>query len=170
MIAGTLISSPDRADLVAVCHAWLDYRGAAVPEVYGIPQDILPAVLAPLGRVEPVGQSFPVYKVAGPEDGGHAIDVALPRRESKRGRGHKAFDVEGDPFMSPEDAARRRDFTINAISWNPLTDEYQDPFDGRRDLAQRRLRAVDLETFGDDSLRVLRATWCAAREPPQRAT
>ena len=132
-------------------------------EVYGIRQHDLLARLAPLGRVEPVGQSFPVYKVAGPADGGNAIDVALPRRESKRGRGHKAFDVEGDPFMSTAEAARRRDFTINAISWDPLADEYQDPFDGRGDLARRRLRAVDLNTFGDDSLRVLRAVQFAAR-------
>jgi tRNA nucleotidyltransferase (CCA-adding enzyme) len=132
-------------------------------EVYGIRQDDLPALLAPLGRVEPVGQSFPVYKVASPGNGANAIDVALPRRESKRGRGHKAFEVEGDPFMSPADAARRRDFTVNAISWDPLTDEYQDPFDGRRDLADRLLRAVDPNTFADDSLRVLRAVQFAAR-------
>jgi tRNA nucleotidyltransferase (CCA-adding enzyme) len=132
-------------------------------EVYGIRQDDLPALLAPLGRVEPVGQSFPVYKVAGPGDGANAIDVALPRRESKRGRGHKAFEVEGDPFMSPADAARRRDFTVNAISWDPLSHEYQDPFGGCRDLDSRLLRAVDLQTFGDDSLRVLRAVQFAAR-------
>ena len=132
-------------------------------EVYGIRQDALPTLLAPLGRVEPVGQSFPVYKVAGPQDGGSAIDVALPRRESKRGRGHKAFDVEGDPSMSVEEASRRRDFSVNAISWDPLTDEYEDPFDGRGDLARRRLRAVDLKTFGDDSLRVLRAVQFTSR-------
>lgn len=132
-------------------------------EVYGIAQDALPALLAPLGRVEPVGQSFPVYKVARRETGEAAIDVALPRRESKRGRGHKAFDVEGDPFMSPEEAARRRDFTINAISWDPLRDEYLDPVNGRADLDGGLLRAVDLLTFGDDSLRVLRAVQFAAR-------
>ena len=132
-------------------------------EVYGIRQDDLPGLLAPLGRVEPVGQSFPVYKVAQPGNGANAIDVALPRRESKRGRGHKAFEVAGDPFMSPDEAARRRDFTVNAISWDPLTDEYADPFDGRRDLAAGLLRAVDLNTFGDDSLRVLRAVQFAAR-------
>ncbi len=46
--------------------------------------------------------------------------------------------------MSPEEAARRRDFTVNAIAWDPLTDTYLDPFDGRRDLLERRvLRAVD---------------------------
>jgi tRNA nucleotidyltransferase (CCA-adding enzyme) len=65
--------------------------------------------------------------------------------------------------MSVEEAARRRDFTVNAISWDPLTDEYVDPCNGRRDLAQRALRVVDPDTFADDSLRVLRALQLAAR-------
>jgi tRNA nucleotidyltransferase (CCA-adding enzyme) len=65
--------------------------------------------------------------------------------------------------MSIEEAARRRDFTINAISWDPLTDEYLDPFHGRGDLRTSILKAVDLTTFGDDSLRVLRAVQFAAR-------
>ncbi len=125
-------------------------------EVFGIPEDQLRALLTTLGRVEPVGQAFPVYKL------GH-IDVALPRRESKSGRGHKAFTVEGDPSMRFEDAARRRDFTVNAIAWDPLTDEYLDPFGGRADLDKRLLRVVDPVTFGDDSLRVLRALQFAAR-------
>jgi tRNA nucleotidyltransferase (CCA-adding enzyme) len=125
-------------------------------EVFGIPQDRLPEVLAELGRVEPVGQAFPVYKLG-------AIDVALPRRESKTGRGHKGFTVAGDPDMSLADAARRRDFTINAIAWDPLTGEYLDPFNGRADLAARVLRVVDRDRFADDSLRVLRALQFAAR-------
>lgn len=125
-------------------------------EVFGIVQDQLPALLAPFGRVEAVGQSFPVYKVAG-------LDVALPRRESKSGRGHKGFDVTGDPSMSLNEAARRRDFTINAIAWDPLTDRHEDPFNGIADLDRRLLKAVDLTTFGDDSLRVLRAIQFAAR-------
>ncbi|MEZ5418270.1 MAG: HD domain-containing protein [Vicinamibacterales bacterium] len=125
-------------------------------EVFGVPQDDLQAMLAAIGRVEPVGRAFPVYKL-GP------IDVALPRRESKTGRGHTAFAVEGDPHMSFRDAARRRDFTMNAIGWDPLDDEYVDPWDGRADLAARRLRVVDPRTFGDDSLRVLRALQFAAR-------
>ena len=65
--------------------------------------------------------------------------------------------------MSIADAARRRDFTVNAIAWDPLTDAYEDPFDGRADLIRRVLRAVDPVTFGDDSLRVLRAVQFAAR-------
>ena len=76
-------------------------------EVFGIPQDHLAPLLAPFGRVEAVGQSFPVYKVVAKGEG-ELIDVALPRRESKSGRGHKGFEVVGDPTMTVEDAARRR--------------------------------------------------------------
>jgi tRNA nucleotidyltransferase (CCA-adding enzyme) len=125
-------------------------------EVYGVPAPRLRELLAAFGSVNAVGESFTVYKVAG-------IDVALPRRESKTGRGHRGFEVTGDPDLSIEEAARRRDFTINAIAWDPLTGEYIDPFDGRRDLEARVLRAVDPGTFGDDSLRVLRAVQFAAR-------
>jgi len=129
-------------------------------EIFGIPGDRLPALLAPFGRVEAVGQSFPVYKVVAP---GGDIDVALPRRESKAGRGHKGFAVQGDPWMSVAEAARRRDFTVNAIAWDPLADTFEDPCDGRADLERRLLRVVDPATFGDDSLRVLRAVQFAAR-------
>ena len=125
-------------------------------EVFGIDEASLRALLEHVGRVEAVGQQFAVYKLG-------KIDVALPRRESKTGRGHKAFAVTGDPAMSYEEAARRRDFTINAISWDPLTDEDVDPFNGRDDLRRRCLRIVDPRTFADDSLRVLRALQFAAR-------
>ena len=125
-------------------------------EVFGIPEDGLRPLLETLGRVEAVGQAFAVYKIGD-------VDVALPRRESKAGRGHKGFIVTGDPWMTAEEAARRRDFTINAISWDPLTDEYVDPMNGRADLERRLLRVVDPATFADDSLRVLRALQLAAR-------
>src|SRR5439155_12058286 len=93
-------------------------------EVFGVASDRLRRLLETFGRVEAVGESFQVYKVGD-------IDVSLPRRDSKAGRGHRGFVVVGDPDMSIEDAARRRDFTVNAISWDPLTDDYFDPFDGR---------------------------------------
>jgi tRNA nucleotidyltransferase (CCA-adding enzyme) len=125
-------------------------------EVFGLGADRLRSLLESLGRVETVGESFQVYKAGD-------IDVSLPRRESKSGRGHRGFDVTGDPSMSIEEAARRRDFTINAISWDPITCEYLDPCDGRSDLERRVLRMVDSQTFGDDSLRVLRAIQFAAR-------
>ncbi len=127
-------------------------------EVFGVPADRLRTLLERLDRVETVGESFQVFKVGG-------LDVSLPRRESKSGPGHRGFTVSGDPAMSLADAARRRDFTVNAISWDPLggDDDYVDPFDGRRDLQARLLRMVDPATFGDDSLRVLRAVQFAAR-------
>src|SRR4051812_26662568 len=125
-------------------------------EVYGVPADRLKPLLAAFGNVNTVGESFTVYKVAD-------IDIALPRRESRTGRGHRAFEVTGDPGLSFVEAARRRDFTINAIGWDPLTGEYIDPFGGREDIAGRLLRAVDVRTFAEDSLRVLRAVQFAAR-------
>lgn len=125
-------------------------------EVYGIEAERLRALLASFGRVDTAGESFTVYKVAG-------IDVSLPRRESKTGRGHKGFAVTGDPDLSIDEAFRRRDFTINAIGWDPLDEGYIDPYGGGGDLERRVLRAVDPRTFPDDSLRVLRAIQFAAR-------
>jgi tRNA nucleotidyltransferase (CCA-adding enzyme) len=135
-------------------------------EVFGIAPDRLMPLLETIAPVNTVGESFTVYKVADPgaERHGVEVDVSLPRRESKTGRGHRAFEVTGDPAMTIAEAARRRDFTVNAISWDPLTGEYLDPFDGRGDLLDRRiLRAVDASTFGEDSLRVLRGVQFAAR-------
>ena len=114
------------------------------------------AVIDAFGRVDAVGESFTVYKVAG-------LDVSLPRRESKTGRGHRGFTVDGDPSLSFEQAARRRDFTINAMSQDPLTGELIDPFNGATDLRAGILRMVDGRTFAEDSLRVLRAVQFAAR-------
>jgi tRNA nucleotidyltransferase (CCA-adding enzyme) len=125
-------------------------------EVFGISAPDSKRLLERIGPVNTVGESFTVYKVAG-------VDVSLPRRDSKIGTGHRGFEIVGDPSMTVEAAARRRDFTINAISWDPLTDEYLDPFAGRADLANRVLRAVDPRTFPDDSLRVLRGVQFAAR-------
>ena len=125
-------------------------------EVYGVEAGALKALLAQFGAVNAVGESFTVYKLG-------ELDVSLPRRESKVGRGHKGFEVVGDPSLPVAEAARRRDFTINAIAFDPLTEEYLDPFGGRADLDARVLRVVDPATFADDSLRVLRAVQFAAR-------
>jgi tRNA nucleotidyltransferase (CCA-adding enzyme) len=125
-------------------------------EVFGLPAHELKPLLESLGRVESVGESFQVFKAGD-------IDVSLPRRESKSGTGHRGFEVTGDPTLGIEAAARRRDFRINAIFWDPLTEEYLDPFDGRGDIENRMLRVVDPATFCDDSLRALRAIQFAAR-------
>ena len=126
-------------------------------EVYGVAPERLRAILDQFGPVNVVGEAFTVYKL------GADLDVSLPRRERKSGRGHRSFVIEGDPNMSVVEATRRRDFTINAILEDPLTSELIDPFAGRRDIEQRVLRAVSADTFAEDSLRVLRAAQFAAR-------
>lgn len=136
-------------------------------EVFGMDAESLRTLLTAFGTVNTVGESFTVYKVAPPlserRESNGDLDVSIPRRESKIGRGHRGFDVTGDPHLTIAEAARRRDFTINAISWDPLDDRYEDPFGGIPDLRSALLRAVDLRTFGEDSLRVLRAVQFAAR-------
>ncbi len=138
-------------------------------EVYGLEAPVLREVLETLGRVDCVGESFRVYKLVWHPKNERGektrceLDVSLPRRDKKVGAGHKGFEVEGDPFASVEDAARRRDFTVNAILQDPLTGEILDPFGGRADLENRLLRAVDARHFGEDSLRVYRAMQFAAR-------
>ena len=126
-------------------------------EVYGVEPERLRELLDRMGRVNIVGEAFTVYKL------GRDLDVSIPRRERKTGRGHRAFYIEGDPSMTVEEAARRRDFTVNAILEDPLDGELLDPFGGRADIESKLLRAVSPETFIEDSLRVLRAAQFAAR-------
>jgi tRNA nucleotidyltransferase (CCA-adding enzyme) len=126
-------------------------------EVYGVEPARLREVLDQFGPVNVVGEAFTVYKL------GSDLDVGLPRRERKTGRGHRSFFIEGDPTMTIEEGTRRRDFTINAILQDPLTGELIDPFHGRDDIGKKILRAVSSETFAEDSLRVLRAAQFAAR-------
>ena len=126
-------------------------------EVYGVESARLREILERFGPVNAVGEAFTVYKL------GRHLDVSIPRREKKSGKGHRAFVIEGEPSMSIEDATRRRDFTINAILLDPITGELIDPFDGQKDIELRILRAVSPDTFAEDSLRVLRAAQFASR-------
>lgn len=141
-------------------------------EVYGIETGELHALLQKLGRVDTVGESFRVYKLSWRERSTlrknapklrYELDVSLPRRDKKVGVGHRGFEVEGNPFSTVEEAARRRDFTVNALLLDPLTSELLDPFGGRADLKNRLLRVVDPAHFAEDSLRVLRAVQFASR-------
>lgn len=126
-------------------------------EVYGLEVDALQAALEPHFQIDIVGRSFGVLILKG-----EGIDLTLPRRESKTGPKHTDFKVEGDPDMSPRESASRRDFTINAISYDLLTREILDPYNGVGDLKARRLRHIS-QAFSEDSLRVLRGMQFIAR-------
>ncbi|MBD3221878.1 HD domain-containing protein [bacterium] len=126
-------------------------------EVHEVPAARLETLLAEHFTIDAVGRAFGVIKLQGVP-----IDVSLPRRESKAGLGHRGFMVESDPFMGLEAATRRRDFTINAMAFDPLTHQIVDPFGGREDLAAHRLRHCS-DAFAEDPLRVLRGMQFAAR-------
>jgi tRNA nucleotidyltransferase (CCA-adding enzyme) len=136
-------------------------------EVFGLTAARLLPILEQQGAVHLVGESFAVYKVvpraAAGSDASPGLDVSLPRRDVKVGRGHRGFAIREDPALPVREAARRRDFTVNAMLLDPLTGETIDPWGGLDDLRARRLRAVDPRTFVEDSLRVLRALQLASR-------
>lgn len=159
-IASLLGEAGGRALLVGGCvrDALLNCPAKDIDmEVYGLPVHAVEAALQPHFRLDTVGRAFGVLILKG-----EGIDLALPRRESKIGPKHTDFRVEGDPGMSSEEAALRRDFTINAISCDPLSGEVLDPFAGIDDLRSGRLRHVST-AFGEDPLRVLRGMQFTAR-------
>lgn len=126
-------------------------------EVFGLPPDRLQSLLSERFDLDLVGLSFGVIKLR------HLnVDVALPRRETKLGLGHRAFEMEYDPALTLAEASARRDFTVNAIYRDPLTDEILDPWNGRRDLQGKVLRHVSAH-FAEDPLRVLRGMQFVAR-------
>ena len=126
-------------------------------ECFGISGQDLQRALEAEFELDLVGISFGVIKLKHLE-----IDVAMPRRETKLGLGHRAFGMEYDPTLTIEEASARRDFTVNAIYRDPLTDEIVDPWNGRADLERRILRHVSPH-FTEDPLRVLRGMQFVAR-------
>jgi tRNA nucleotidyltransferase (CCA-adding enzyme) len=129
-------------------------------EVHGLEISALRPLLEKLGTVNAIGKSFGVFKL---NIGDLDCDVSIPRHDNQVGPGHKDVSIVGNPFMGIESAARRRDLTINAIAYDPLQNEFVDPFGGMRDIERARLVAVDPKTFAEDPLRVLRVVQFAAR-------
>ena len=127
-------------------------------EVHGIAPKKLEEILDSVGRRIAVGESFGVYNLKG-----YSLDIAMPRRENCRGKGHRDFDISVDPFIGTRKAAMRRDFTVNALMEDVLTHEITDHFGGIDDLKAGILRRVSDDSFPEDPLRVLRAAQFAAR-------
>ena len=129
-------------------------------EVYGISYDRLADFLSRYGRVDLVGKSFGVVKLSAVDS--MSVDFSIPRRESKTGPHHRGFLATFDESITPREAASRRDFTINAIAYDPIRGEVSRFFGGREDLKNRVLRATSA-AFSEDPLRVLRGMQFACR-------
>lgn len=127
-------------------------------EIHMLEPDKLDAVLDSLGNRLSFGACFGINSLSG-----YDIDIALPRRETNCGSGHRDFIIEAEPFIGTMEASRRRDFTVNALMEDILTGEIIDHFGGRQDLQQGILRHIDSKSFPEDPLRVLRGAQFAAR-------
>ena len=121
-------------------------------EVYGLVPARLTELLKEFGEPYTRGAAFGVLGLRHSD-----IDIAMPRKEKAVGGGHKDFEVYVDPFLPEEQACRRRDFTVNALMLDPLTNEVIDHVNGQADLKKGILRHVCTESFPEDPLRVFRA-------------
>lgn len=129
-------------------------------EIHNIQPEVLENILRQFGDIQTrtVGNNFGIYNIKGFD-----IDISLPRKEKAVGKGHKDFEIVVDPYLSLEESAKRRDFTINALMEDVLTGEIKDYFGGLSDLQNGIIKHIDDNTFVEDPLRVLRACQFAAR-------
>ena len=100
------------------------------------------------------GKSFAVFDM-------YKKEFALARKEKKVGLGHKEFEVITGKEITIEEDLARRDITINSIAEDVLTKEIIDPFDGRKDIENKTIRATS-KAFSEDPLRVYRVARFAA--------
>jgi len=130
-------------------------------EVYGLADfESLERILSKYGSVNVVGKSFGVLKFVYEQE---EYDFSFPRTEQKVGVGHRGFEVHCDGRLSFEEAAKRRDFTINAMGYDLQCGSFLDPYGGREDMAAKRLRHIEEKTFVEDPLRLYRAVQFVAR-------
>jgi poly(A) polymerase len=145
------------------------------PKDYDIATSATPEeVLALFPHSHAVGAAFGVVVV---HRGGHNFEVATFRRDGGYTDGRRPDSVE---FTSAQEDAKRRDFTVNGLFFDPLKDEVLDFVQGREDIARQILRAIGdpHARFKEDHLRLLRAvrfatvlgytiedaTWAAVRK------
>jgi len=126
-------------------------------EVQGLSLSQLKSSLSPKYQCIEVGKAFGVLKLRG-----LPAELSLPRTENKTGTGHKGFSIKVDPLLPFERSCQRRDFTINAIGYDPLSGELLDPIGGVPDAQNRILRHIG-PAFSEDPLRVLRGMQFVAR-------
>ncbi len=134
------------------------------PKDYDVATNAKPAQVRELfghNRTLAIGESFGVISVLGPRDAGQ-IDVATFRQDDTYSDGRHPDSVR---FSTAELDAQRRDFTINGLFYDPITESVLDFVDGQRDLQAKIIRAIGdpAQRIAEDRLRMLRAVRFAAR-------
>jgi tRNA nucleotidyltransferase (CCA-adding enzyme) len=122
--------------------------------VGGLEDTQIEGALQGLGKLDFTGKQFGVYRF---KTGGSEVEIALPRTERSTGTGHKDFEVTADPHLPVEEDLRRRDFTANAMAYEPATGQLIDPHGGQEDIHNGVLRTVSPNAFKEDPLRTVRA-------------
>jgi tRNA nucleotidyltransferase (CCA-adding enzyme) len=126
-------------------------------EISGLPPGQLHALLTEHFSVQFVGKAFGVFKLQG-----LPVDISIPSRMLTDNESAQGLLRQSDPDMDIDEALARRDFTMNAMAWDPDTLELRDPFNGWADLDSHVLRHAS-DRFREDPLRVLRGMQLAAR-------
>lgn len=130
------------------------------PKDYDVATDAPPEKVRRLfSNTQAVGAAFGVILV---RLGGSQIEVATFRKEGAYLDGRHPSEVR---FTTAEEDAKRRDFTINGLFFDPLENKVIDYVGGERDLKYKWLRAIGDANmrFEEDHLRMLRAVRFAAR-------
>lgn len=133
---------------------------AQEPKDYDVATDAPPSRVRELfGNTQAVGAAFGVILVRHHRS---QIEVATFRADGVYADGRHPEQVR---FTTAEEDAKRRDFTINGLFLDPMTDQVIDYVGGQEDLRARRIRAIGnpAERFNEDSLRLLRAVRFSAR-------
>ncbi len=134
------------------------------PKDYDVATNALPAdVIRLFGeqRTVPVGAAFGVVMIPGPTRRHGQVEVATFRSDGEYLDGRRPESVQ---FCSAEEDAKRRDFTINGMFFDPLQQQVLDYVGGQDDLQRRLIRAIGdpRARFSEDHLRMLRAIRFAA--------
>lgn len=161
-IVRTLVSAGHTALWAGGCVR--DLLMGREPEDYDVATTAAPEQVRRLfgqRRTLAVGESFGVILVLGPKGSGLQVEVATFRTEGPYADGRRPSHVR---FATPQEDARRRDFTINGMFYDPLTEQVLDYVGGEQDLRVGILRAIGdpRARMTEDKLRMLRAVRFAA--------
>lgn len=126
-------------------------------EISGLPPGQLHALLTEHFSVQFAGKAFGLFTLQG-----LPVTISIPSRMRTDHEPAQGLLRQSDPDMDMDEALARRDFTMNAMAWDPDTLELRDPFNGRADLDAHILRHAS-DRFCEDPLRVLRGMQLAAR-------